>query len=668
MNIHPLDLTIIAVYLLGITVIGVMSSRRQSQSSAGYFLAGRSLSWVTVGLALFATNISTVHLIGLGSAGFNDGLVVGNFEWLAPFCLILLGLVFAPFYFRSKVSTLPEFLEGRFGPGSRTILAFMAVVGALFIHIGVTLYAGAVVIGEFVHFQTPAWYDPFTPLVDFNIAVAISLISLLTVIYTITGGLKAVVVTESIQTVLLLLGAVTITAFAMIKLADQGTTSLTGLHQRALTQQISDAETAAEQLRITADVFKNTDSLQQQGQFDDANRALAERVGRLEETHTVGAVNAAIDNFPEIKTAIGLLLDHRAVSPSTDRRVDFSPAAEALRKKAQEQETAAQECRLSLDSDKPRSSKLSMIRSEGRYTWWMMLLGYPVIGIWYWCADQTIVQRVLGARSERDAQIGPIFAGFIKVLPVLVMVLPGAMGYILFRDKIGENPDSTLIVLIKELLPYGLQGMVVAGLLAALMSTVAGALNSTATLVSIDIVKRLRPNTSDRALVRIGQVTVVVVMLSAMAWSTQGERFGGIFSGINQMISVLAPPITAVFIWGIFWRRGTSQASITTLIIGSLLGMVVFVADFPAFGFEIVTKHLGIPFMLQAWWLFVICSVVFVVTSLLTPAPDSRRVEGYCWSNPIAAIASKPISGLLDPRILSIALVVVMAIFYAIFR
>ena len=199
-----------------------------------------------------------------------------------------------------------------------------------------------------------------------------------------------------------------------------------------------------------------------------------------------------------------------------------------------------------------------MIRTSGDYTWWIMLLGYPVIGIWYWCADQTIVQRVLGARSERDAQIGPIFAGFIKVLPVFLMVFPGVIAYVLFRDKIGENSDATLSVLILELLPRGMQGVVLAGLLAALMSTVAGALNSAATLVSIDIVQRIRPSTQDRTLVRIGQVTAVVVMLIAMAWSTQGDRFGGIFAGINQMISVLAPPISTVFIWGIFWRRGTS--------------------------------------------------------------------------------------------------------------
>jgi SSS family solute:Na+ symporter len=543
-GMHPIDLFVIVAYLLGITGIGIWFSRRQTESSAGYFLAGRSLGWLPVGLALFATNISTVHLIGLASSGFTDGLVIGNFEWLAPFLLIALGLIFAPFYFRSRISTLPEFLEGRFGPASRTFLAFMAVVGALFIHIGVTLYAGAVMLQSFI---------------DIPIVWSILIVSLLTMIYTVLGGLKAVVITESIQTVLLLLGAAAVTIAGIVALNNSG-------------------------------------------------------------IHTLAELRAAA-----------------------------------------------------------QPGQLSMIRHEGDYAWYALLLGYPVLGIWYWCSDQTIVQRVLGARTERDAQLGPIFAGFIKILPVLIMVFPGVIGYVLFQDKIADNADSTLIVMIQNLLPIGLQGLVVAGLLAALMSTVAGALNSTATLVSIDIVQRLRPNTPDRALVRIGQWTVIAVLACAILWSTQGENFGGIFKGINQMISVLAPPISAVFIWGIFWRRGTAAASITTLTAGFLLGAVAFCVDFPAvssliFGLnadgtphQFITQRLGIPFMLQAWWLFVICSMLFIVVSLLTPPPDPERIEHYCWKSPRAVLTEAPLSGVTDPRIMAIMLVVVMVACYLVF-
>jgi SSS family solute:Na+ symporter len=241
------------------------------------------------------------------------------------------------------------------------------------------------------------------------------------------------------------------------------------------------------------------------------------------------------------------------------------------------------------------------------------------------------------------------------------------IAYLLFRDAIGDNADATLSVLILELLPRGMQGLVLAGLLAAMMSTVAGALNSTATLVSIDIVKRARPATADRTLVRIGQVTAVVVMIVAVAWSTQGARFGGIFAGINQMISVLAPPISTVFVWGIFWRRGTSAAALTTLLGGFALGAVVFVVDFPAFGLELITRQWGIPFMLQAWILFVICSVAYVVVSLLTTPPTRECIDRYCWPTPLAVLTERRISGVTDPRVLALLLVLVMVGCYWLF-
>ena len=531
MYIHWIDLTIVVAYLLGITAIGLLAGKKQTSSSSAYFLAGRTLGWPAIGLALFATNISTVHMIGLASSAYSQGMVIGNFEWLAPFMLILLGLVFAPFYFRNRVATLPEFLEGRFGPAPRTFLAFMAVVGALFIHIGVTLYAGAVMFQSFV---------------DLNIVWSILIVAVLTAIYTVMGGLKAVVITESIQAVLLLAGALAVTLYGLAALGH-------------------------------ADI------------------------------HSLDALRAAA-----------------------------------------------------------KPGQLSMIKTTGDYSWWIMLLGYPVIGIWYWCSDQTIVQRVLGARTEQDAQRGPIFCGFIKILTVFFMVLPGVIGYVLFRDRIGNKPNSTLIVLMQNLLPTGLQGLVIAGLLAALMSTVAGALNSAGTLVSIDIVKRLRPQTSDASLVRIGQATAVAVMVAATVWSMFGEKFGGIFEGINAMIAVLAPPISTVFIWGIFWKRGTGQAALITLVVGFLLGVAAFVLDFPAFGLTLFTRH-GVPFMLQAFILFAICSILFAGVSLITPPPTEEQVRRYCWQSPAAVLREQPFTGLFDVRVLAIALVAVLVGCYLVF-
>jgi len=534
--IPVLDLIIIIVYLLGIMFVGIFSVRRMKLTSQGYFLAGRSLKWGMVGAALFASNISTIHLVGLAASGYKEGLVWGNFEWMATFTLILLGLVFAPFYFKSRISTLPEFLERRYGPASRIFLAFMAIVGALFIHIGLSLYAGAAVFKQFF---------------GINVVTSIVIISVITAIYTVLGGLKAVVVTEAIQTVLLVFGAVVITVLAILALPDIGVNSLA-----------------------------------------------------------------------DLKSAV-------------------------------------------------RPEQLSMIRTDNAsgLAWYAVLLGYPILGIWYWCSDQTIVQRVLGARSQKDAQLGPLFAGFLKILPVFIMVLPGVLGYVLFKDLIGSDPNQTLPVLINQLIPSGLKGLIAAGLLAALMSTIAAALNSSATLVAVDIAKRFKPHLSDTKLVQIGRFSAVAVMLLAMIWSTQGGRFSSIFEGINAIAANLAPPITTVFLWGVFWRRGTKQASFITLVVGFTLGAVSFMIDLPVFGQEkIITDGWGIPFMMQAWWMFCICSVIFFVVSLLTPAPDPQKIAGLTWKNPLHVISKGKISGILDPRVIAGGLLLLMIVLYYILR
>jgi SSS family solute:Na+ symporter len=302
-------------------------------------------------------------------------------------------------------------------------------------------------------------------------------------------------------------------------------------------------------------------------------------------------------------------------------------------------------------------------------SWYAVLLGYPILGIWYWCTDQTIVQRVLGARSSEDAQLGPLFAGFLKILPVFLLVLPGVIAYVLFHDIIGAASNQTLPVLIEQLIPTGLRGVITAAVLAALMSAVAAALNSIGTLVAVDIVARLRPNTSDRAQVTIGRISSVAVMFLAMAWSTQGGRYSSIFEAINAIAADLAPPITVVFLWGVLWRRGTKEASLWTLIFGFALGVVAFILDLPVFGSEkIVTNRWGVPFIMQAWWMFCICSVVYVIVTLLTPAPAPESVEGLTWSHPWAAITQEQFKGLRDPRLIAIVLAVTVAVLYYILR
>ncbi|NOR54212.1 MAG: sodium/solute symporter, partial [Candidatus Aminicenantes bacterium] len=305
------------------------------------------------------------------------------------------------------------------------------------------------------------------------------------------------------------------------------------------------------------------------------------------------------------------------------------------------------------------------------YSWLTVIFGYFVLAIWYWCTDQTIVQKVLGARSEKDGQKGAIFAGFLKIIPVFLMVFPGIVGYLLFKEQIVE-PNDTLLVMMKNLLPTGLRGLMAAGLLAALMSTIEAALNSTATVTAEDIVKRLRPRTRDRTLVLVGRITAAVVILLAMLWSTQGGRFTSIFVAINKIPMMFAPAITTVFLMGVFWRRGTKEAALATLSGGAVVGGLYFLIDLPVFGdvqwVSDPVRGLGIPFMMAGLILFIFCVVLYVIVSLLTPRPAEVQLTDLCWSKPSQAIMQGRITGPTDPRVMSGILVVIMIILYIIFH
>ena len=542
-TISTIDTTIVAAYLVGIMAIGVLAGYRKNTSAGQFFLAGRSLRWPIIGTGLFCANISTIHLVGLASSGYKDGLVIGNFEWMAAFCLILLGIVFAPFYFRNQISTLPEFVEKRYSSGARTFLAIIFVMSALLVHIGISLYAGAKVLEEFF---------------GIDYVVSIIGISVITASYTILGGLKAVMITDAIQAVLLLLGAGILT-FA-------GLQALPGV---------------------------------------------------------------GVESWADFKAAC---------------RPDQLSMVQPI-----------------MDADAPGRLGLR------EFSWYSILFGYPILGIWYWCTDQTIVQKILAAKTEKDGRDGAIFAGFLKILPVFLMVLPGAIGYVLFQEQIGDDNDATLMVMMKELLPVGIRGLMAAGLLAALMSTMEAALNSTATLTAEDIVKRLRPDTSDSQLVLIGRITAGVVVVLAMAWSTQGGAFGSIFEAINKIPMAFAPGITTVFLWGVFWPRGNQQGAMAALLFNVVVGFVYLAIDIPLIGTEqIIAKRLGIPFMQVGWYLFLMSSAVYIVVSLMTPAPSKEQIENLCWTRPLDAVRGKLEGTMTDPRVMATILVVIMAILYTI--
>ena len=561
MNISPIDVAVIAIYLIGITAFGIWIGYRRDTSSQQYFLANKSLGWFTVGAAVFTSNISTLHLVGLAAGGAKDGLVIGNFEWMACFTLMALALVFAPFYINSGVATLPEFMERRYCPQARTFLAVIGLLGALLIHIGISLFAAAKVFESFLG----------VPMV-----VTIIVLSLFTVTYTVLGGLKAVVMTENIQVLLLLGGALLVTVL--------GIKALPGV-----------------------------------GVHDVASFKAAVQPGQLNMLQPVFDANGHLNGF----------------------------------------------------------------------SWLSVLLGYPILGIWYWCADQTHVQRVLGARSLKDGQNGALFAGFLKISPVFLMVLPGIIGYVLWQKgafQILNLPDSgkpdyntMLPSLINYLIPVGLKGLLAASMAAALMSCMAAALNSCATLISLDIVKRVRPDTPDRQVVRIGRIATGVIMVLAMLWSTQGDQFGTIFEAINKIPMTFAPAVTTVFVLGVLWKRGTKQAAMATLYIGSIIGIIYFLVDMPGIGKMILghekagtdftglvtdAKHgLGIPFMLVGPMLTVFCVAIYLVTSLMTPAMNPEEVAKVCWDHPLAFLKGRLI-GASDPRIVTVVLLVVIGVLY----
>ena len=659
---QTIDLVIVVAYLFGIMAVGLAAGYRKKTSSEQFFLAGRSLKWPMIGAALFTANISTIHLVGLSASGFSEGIVVGNFEWMAAFCLILLGLIFVPFYLRSKINTLPEFLEKRYSKECRMIMAFIAIWSALLVHIGVSLYAGAKVFDYF--FGIPVVYS-------------IVIIAVVTAIYTILGGLKAVVVTDTIQAVLLLGGCIVLTLLGI--------------------------------------------------------RALP---------------GAGIHSFAELKAAV-------------------------------------------------QPDQLSMVHSIrdangnfNQYSWLTVMIGYHVLGIWYWCTDQTIVQKTLGAKDMRHGQLGAVFAGCLKILPLFFMVLPGVLAYVLFKQEIIQfNDDNfTLNVLIDNLLPVGLKGLFAAGLLAAVMSTVEAALNSTATVTAEDIVAHIRPQTKDRTLVLIGRVTAVVVIVLAMFWSPYCKRFENIFVVINKVPMMFAPAVTTVFVLGLFWRRGTKQAALATFIVGLIVGLPYFLVDMPhdvpaaqvqasivakrvspeeewvaasaadiqaviessqvpqgkivddwdampvavtraavdaemvpegeeperpwmaapvwyvraaiedsqlsadkmvkgmvevpeaeveaaieagqmlpgwtAVNYGIITDGRGIPYMMMGLLLTSMCIIVYVITSLLTPAPTEEQLAAIHWEPPLKAIFGKKITSWTDPRVFAIGLGVLMIILY----
>jgi solute:Na+ symporter, SSS family len=588
-----LDWAIVGVYLLVVAGIGVAAGLRRGKTTEGghYFLADNTLTWPVIGLAMFAANISTVHLVSLAQSAYTSGLLYGNYEWMAGFTLILLSLFFAPLYLRTRVPTLPDYLERRYNRRCRDALSFVSLLSAIVIHIGVALFTAAAVLCFIFGIPESKTILGLNAMMFFIIVLG-----LLTGVYTVIGGLLAVVWTESMQTVLLLAGAVCVTVL--------------GYHAV--------------------------------GGWDALVNALS--------THPHPLLGR--EGGPELSTRSFLHMMH----PGGDSTV------------------------------------------IGNVPWYSILLGYPVIGIWYWCCDQTIVQRVLAAKDEKHARLGPLFCAFIKILPVFFFVLPGVLCVALVqKGYFGQETVAGVVravgpevskdaypFMITHLLPMGLKGLVVAAMLAAAMQTCSAALNSAATLFAYDIWKRWRPATSDHSLVKIGRWTTIVATGLAIVLSPIFGHYETIFRGLNVLICYVAPPITAVFLVGVFWKRAGGRAAFITMVAGGGAGALCFFLDFCKssvvgdqatpesiaaspllnFVYNIALKD----FMLASFGLFCLCVLIQVIASLCIREPLKAEARALVWENWTAPLRVRCGTGLSDYRVMSAVVLVIFVVLYVIFR
>jgi solute:Na+ symporter, SSS family len=513
-----LDWLIIAGYFALLVVI-VWWSSRKTDTTTDYFLAGRNLSWFVVGCSLLASNIGSEHIVGLAGNGATSGMAMAHWE-LHAWIMLMLGWVFVPFYYRSGVFTMPEFLERRFDGRTRWVLSIVSLVAYVFTKVSVTVYAGAIVFQALLPdtFGSPEnafWVGALTTVI-------------LTGIYTVVGGLRAVVYTEVAQTALLLAGSVFITLFGLSQLGGWG----------------------------------------------------------------------------ELKSVL---------SAESTRVALWRPL------------------------------------SDPDFPWLGVMIASPIIGIWYWCTDQYIVQRTLAAKSLRDARRGAIFGGFLKVLPVFVFLIPGMIGFALHQKGLlhipmrtdgSLNGDAVFPTMVTTLLPSGLRGIVVAGLLSALMSSLASLFNSCATLFTVDIYKRLHPGLAESALVRVGRLATGVVVVLGVVWIPVMKYIsgGGLYTYLQSVQGYLAPPITAVFLLGLFVPRINSRGALLGLVIGFLLGLAKIALQAMAGGGALdsdgVLYAFGqINFLYYSGWLFLASVIIVVTTSLTAPAPTAAQLRGLTFSS-----------------------------------
>ena len=542
--LKPVDWIIIAAYFTIILVLAWWVMRQKQRTSTDYFLAGRNLGWLIIGASIFASNIGAEHLVGLAGSGATDGVAMAHYE-LHAWCLLVLGWVMVPFYMRSKVFTMPEFLERRFSPTARTVLSLISLVAYVLTKMAVGIFAGGVVFSVLlpeIHFMG---LDSFW--------IGSILVVVITGLYTVMGGLKAVAYTEAIQTFIFIIGSALVTFFGLKALGGWGEL-----------RHIAGSE--------MFNLWKPLVPAGIQGTW-----APVKEVGRMAWYFN--------DNYP----------------------------------------------------------------------WIGMLFCAPIIGLWYWCTDQYIVQRVLGAPNERQARRGSIAASCFKLLPVFLFIIPGIIAFALAKsgripvlqqelfgaggELVRANAQKAFPLLVAYVLPVGVRGIVVAGLLAALMSSLAGAFNASSTLFTMDFYSRLRPKVSQDRLVHIGRVATGVMVLIGLLWIPVIRGGKGLYDYLQGVQSYLAPPIFVVFFFGVFMKRLNDKGCLAALITGFSLGLFRLAVDTPVKligGFSYaegsffwIVNH--IFFQYYSLIIFIVSIIVMIVVSYMTGEPDYEKIKSLTF-------------------------------------
>ncbi|HUS72583.1 MAG TPA: sodium:solute symporter [Sedimentisphaerales bacterium] len=553
MGLETLDWIAICMYFGLLLVVAWWVIRRRRDTADDYFLAGRNLGWWVVGASIFASNIGSEHLVGLAGSGCTDGVAMAHYE-LHAWCLLVLAWVFVPFYARSKVFTMPEFLERRFSPSSRWVLSVISLVGYVLTKIAVGVFAGGVVFRTLL----PELRLDLGFVVMDSFWIGSFLVIILTGIYTVLGGLRAVVYTDAVQTVVLVFGSVLVTIFGLKALGGWG------------------------QLREVcgSDMFNLWKPLIPEG---------------VEGTWAPVLVTNAKDEIV--------------------RQAWYF---------------------------------------NGNYPWLGMLFCAPIIGLWYWCTDQYIVQRALGAPNEREARRGSIWAAFLKLLPVFIFIIPGMICFALAKSgKMAELQEALYTagaldnekcqaafpLLVKHVLPPGVRGLVVAGLLAALMSSLSSVFNASSALFTMDLYSKFRPGASQHKLVWMGRIATTVMVIIGLLWVPVIQGARGLYHYLQAVQGYLAPPIFVVFFLGIFSKRLNSKGCLSALIVGFLLGVFRLAVDTPVKlieGFQYQEGSLlwivsNIYFQYYSLFIFIVCVLVMIVVSWWTSAPSYERISGLTY-------------------------------------